>query len=79
MKAGTAQKMTLNMITSSVMIKLGHIMDNKMIDMKMTNSKLKIRGIKMITNKFNVNENEAKNLLNKYKNVRTVIEKLSEK
>ena len=48
-----------------------------MIDMKMTNSKLKIRGIKMITNKFNVNENEAKNLLNKYKNVRTVIEKLS--
>ena len=79
MKSGTAQKMALNMLSTAVMIKLGHIMDNKMIDMKMTNSKLKIRGIKIITNKFNINEKEAKNLLNKYKNVRTVIEKLSEK
>ena len=39
MKAGTAQKMTLNMITTSVMIKLGHVIDNKMVDMKLTNTK----------------------------------------
>ena len=67
------------MITTSVMIKLGHIMGNKMIDMKVTNSKLKIRGMKMITDNFDINKNEAEKLLNKYKSVRTVIKKLSEK
>ena len=77
MKAGTAQKMTLNMITTSVMIKLGHILDNKMVDMKLTNTKLKIRGKKIITNKFKISEKEAEYLLKKYGNVRKVVEKLS--
>tara|TARA_Y100001968_G_C19253529_1_gene665631 strand:+ start:133 stop:942 length:810 start_codon:yes stop_codon:yes gene_type:complete len=77
MKAGTAQKMTLNMITTSVMIKLGHVIDNKMVDMKLTNSKLKIRGKNMIIDKFNITEKEAESLLKKYKNVRKVMDKLS--
>ena len=77
MKAGTAQKMTLNMITTSVMIKLGHVIDNKMVDMKLTNNKLKIRGKKIIANKFKITEEEAESLLSNYGNVRKVIEKLS--
>ena len=47
MKAGTAQKMALNMITTSVMIKLGHVLDNKMVDMKLSNKKLKKEPLKL--------------------------------
>ena len=77
MKAGTAQKMALNMITTSVMIKLGHIIDNKMVDMKLTNNKLKVRGRKIIANKLKISEKEAENLLKKHGNVRRAIEKKS--
>ena len=76
MKAGTAQKMALNMITTSVMIKLGHVLDNKMVDMKLSNKKLKKRAIKIISNKFKINEVKAESLLNKYGSVRKVINKL---
>ncbi len=50
MKAGTAQKMILNMISTSTMIKLGRVLDNKMVDMQLTNHKLLDRGTKMLMN-----------------------------
>ena len=73
MKAGSAQKMVLNMISTSVMIQLGHIMDNKMIDMQLKNQKLKDRGIKMIQEICEINKKEAEKLLEKYSNVRLAI------
>lgn len=73
MKAGTAQKLVLNMITTSTMIQLGHIKGNKMVDMQLSNNKLVDRGIKMIMAELNISEDEAKTLLNTYKNVRTAI------
>ena len=74
MKAGTAQKMCLNMITTSVFIKLGHVLDNKMVDMKINNEKLKKRAINLIIEQTSLNKKEAKNMLEKLKSARLVIE-----
>lgn len=73
MKAGTAQKLVLNMITTTTMIQLGHIKGNKMVDMQLSNNKLVDRGTKMIMTELNISEEEAKILLNTHKNVRTAI------
>ncbi|HZW63031.1 MAG TPA: N-acetylmuramic acid 6-phosphate etherase [Flavobacteriaceae bacterium] len=73
MKAGTAQKLILNMISTTVMIKLGHVKGNKMIDMQLSNHKLVDRGVKMIAKELNINLTEATELLTKYKNVREAI------
>lgn len=73
LKAGTAQKLCLNMISTSVMIKLGKVLGNKMVDMQLSNNKLIDRAHKMIMDYYNINENEAINLLFKYGNVRNVI------
>ncbi len=73
MKAGTAQKLVLNMITTSSMIQLGHVKGNKMVDMQLSNNKLVDRGAKMIMKEINVSETEALKLLNKYKSVREAI------
>ena len=74
MKAGTAQKMVLNMLSTSVMIKLGHVEDNKMVDMQITNEKLKDRGTKMIMKKANISDYEkARALLKKYGSVRKAV------
>jgi len=73
MKAGTAQKLVLNMITTTTMIQLGHIKGNKMVDMQLSNNKLVDRGVKMIMAELNVTEEKAKELLNTYKNVRSAI------
>lgn len=73
MKAGTAQKMVLNMITTTTMVRLGHIKGNKMVDMQLSNNKLVDRGIKMLMKELNVSEKEAQQLLNKYQNVRSAI------
>ena len=73
MKAGTAQKLVLNMITTSTMIQLGHVKGNKMVDMQLSNNKLVDRGAKMIMKEINVSEIEALELLNKYKSVRESI------
>lgn len=73
MKAGTAQKMVLNMISTAAMIQLGKIKGNKMVDMQLSNNKLVERGIKMIKTELNISEEEAKQLLEKHKNVRTAI------
>ena len=74
MKAGTAQKLVLNMITTTTMIKLGRVRGNKMIDMQLSNDKLVERGIRMIMNELNITAQEANGLLNKYKNVRKSID-----
>ena len=73
MKAGTAQKLILNMITTSAMIQLGRIKDNKMVDMQLSNHKLVDRGIRMLTNELNISKAEAKKLLETHQNVRAAI------
>jgi N-acetylmuramic acid 6-phosphate etherase len=74
MKAGTAQKLTLNMITTATMIKLGRVVDNKMVDMQLSNNKLVERGINMIMKETGCTYETAKNLLEKHKSVRKAIE-----
>ncbi len=73
MKAGTAQKMVLNIISTSVMILLGKVKGNKMVDMQLSNDKLIDRGTKMIVNEIDVDYNKAKKLLLKYGSVRNAI------
>ena len=73
MKAGTAQKLVLNMITTATMIQLGHIKDNKMVDMQLSNDKLVNRGTTMLMRELNISEAKAKNLLETYKSVRNAI------
>ena len=73
MKAGTAQKLALNMISTSVMIQMGRVLDNIMVDMQLSNHKLIDRGIKMIMKQLNVSYPEANNLLQKHGNVRNVL------
>ncbi len=74
MKAGTAQKLVLNMITTTTMIQLGHIKGNKMVDMQLSNNKLVDRGTKMIMNELKISQKEAEALLDKHKNVRLAIQ-----
>ena len=73
MKAGTAQKLVLNMITTTAMIQLGHVRDNKMVDMQLSNDKLVIRGTKILMNELQINEVQAKALLLKHQSVRAAI------
>jgi len=73
MKAGTAQKLVLNMISTSVMIQLGKIKGNKMVDMQLSNNKLVDRGTKMIMEELNISEQEANKLLLKHQSVRKAI------
>jgi N-acetylmuramic acid 6-phosphate etherase len=75
MKSGTAQKLILNMISTSLMIKLGHIKGNKMVDMQLSNNKLIDRGVKMITDSLCISYQEAESLLKQYGSVRRVLEK----
>ena len=63
MKSGTAQKLILNMISTTVMIKLGKVKGNKMVDMQLSNTKLVQRGTKMIMEATGVDEEKAKELL----------------
>ncbi len=64
MKAGTAQKLVLNMITTSLMIRLGRVKGNKMVDMQLSNKKLVDRGTKMIIDEIgNISYEEAERLL----------------
>lgn len=74
MKAGTAQKLVLNMISTAVMIQLGRVKGNRMIDMQISNHKLIKRGIKMIVNELGIDEKEAQALLEKYGSVRDAVE-----
>jgi len=73
MKSGTAQKLVLNMLSTSLMIKLGRVKGNKMVDMQLSNNKLIKRGTKMIMDELKVSEKVAEGLLEKYGNVRKAI------
>jgi len=73
MKAGTAQKLVLNMISTSVMIGLGKVKGNKMVDMQIANNKLVERAVKIIMKEKNIDYDTANDLLEKYGSVRNVI------
>src|SRR5687767_12510629 len=75
MKSGTAQKLVLNMISTSVMIKLGRVEGNKMVDMQLSNNKLVDRGTKMVMKNTGLEDYEAaKALLLKEGSVRKATE-----
>lgn len=73
MKAGTAQKLVLNMISTTTMIQLGKVKGNKMVDMQLSNNKLVERGQKMLAKELNIDQKEAATLLAKFGNVRNAI------
>jgi N-acetylmuramic acid 6-phosphate etherase len=73
MKAGTAQKLVLNMLTTTVMIQLGRVKGNKMVDMQLTNHKLVDRGTRMIMQEIGVDEETASQLLNEHGSVRKAV------
>ena len=66
MKSGTAQKMVLNMLSTSVMVKLGRVKDNMMIYMRPTNMKLKERAVRIVSDVMNVSEEQARKVLAKH-------------
>lgn len=74
MKAGTAQKLVLNMLTTATMVQLGHVKGNKMVDMQLSNYKLVERGIRMVMEELQLGKSEAAALLKKYGSVRLAIE-----
>tara|TARA_R110002050_G_scaffold80768_1_gene172721 strand:- start:30551 stop:31357 length:807 start_codon:yes stop_codon:yes gene_type:complete len=74
MKSGTSQKLVLNMISTSVMIQLGRVKGNRMVDMQLSNNKLVDRGSLMVQNALKSDYNTAKNLLLKYGSVRKAID-----
>lgn len=74
MKSGTAQKLVLNMISTTVMIKLGHVKGNKMVDMQLTNNKLVDRGTRMIMDELQIPQAEAEKLLKQHGSVRKAVD-----
>lgn len=74
MKAGTAQKLVLNMISTSTMIALGKVKGNKMVDMQLSNDKLIDRGIRMIMEEIPVTYEVGAKLLDEYKSVRKAVD-----
>lgn len=74
MKAGTAQKLVLNMISTATMIQLGKVKGNKMVDMQLSNSKLVDRGVKMIMSEIPVSYEEGSQLLSQMGSVRKAVD-----
>lgn len=77
MKAGTAQKLVLNMISTSVMIKIGRVEDNKMVNMQLSNEKLVDRGTKMLMELTGLSYDEANKLLLKEGSVKKALERMN--
>lgn len=73
MKAGTAQKLVLNMISTTAMIQLKRVKDNKMVDMQLSNNKLVNRGVSMLMNELNIDYPTAEKLLHTHQSVRKAI------
>ncbi len=73
MKAGTAQKLVLNMISTAVMVKLGRVKGNKMVDMQLNNQKLTVRAIRMVMESGHVDAATAQKLLEQYGSVRDAV------
>lgn len=79
MKSGTAQKLVLNMISTTVMIQLGRVEDNKMVHMRLSNEKLVDRGVRMVLEKTGMKDyGQAKSLLLKHGSVKKVIDEMAE-
>ncbi len=74
MKAGTAQKLVLNMISTAVMIQLGKVKGNRMVDMQLSNNKLVDRGTKMVMEMLQIEKEQAEKLLKEHGSVRGVID-----
>jgi len=74
MKSGTAQKLVLNMISTTVMIKLGRVVGNKMVDMQLSNNKLVDRGTKMVMSQLDVDYKTANDLLLTHGSVRKAVD-----
>lgn len=74
MKSGTAQKLILNMISTSLMIKLGHVKGNRMVDMQLSNDKLVDRGTRMVMEATGLEYEKANSLLLEFGNVRNAVE-----
>ena len=74
MKAGTAQKLVLNMISTTVMIQLGRVKGNKMVDMQLSNEKLVDRAVKMVMEELQVERQVAEGLLKDNKSVREAVD-----
>ena len=74
LKSGTAQKLVLNMISTAVMIQLGRVKGNKMVDMQLSNNKLVDRGTRMVMEELSIGRQEAEELLERFGSVRRVIE-----
>lgn len=73
MKSGTAQKLVLNMISTSLMIKIGRVKGNKMVNLQLNNNKLVVRGTRIIQEELGISDKEAKELLDKYGSVDAAI------
>jgi N-acetylmuramic acid 6-phosphate etherase len=77
MKSGTAQKLVLNMISTTVMIQLGRVEDNKMVNMQLTNEKLVDRGTKMVMERTGMKDyDQAKEILLQFGSVKKAVENL---
>jgi len=76
MKAGTAQKLVLNMISTSVMIKIGRVEDNKMVNMQLSNDKLVDRGTRMVMESSGLSFDDSQKLLLKHGSVKKALESL---
>lgn len=74
MKSGTAQKLVLNMVSTSAMIRLGRVKGNKMVDMQLTNLKLVDRGTRMVMEELAIPQQEAERLLKEHGSVRKAVE-----
>ncbi len=74
MKSGTAQKLVLNMISTSVMIQLGRVKGNRMVDMQLSNQKLEMRAIQMVMEAIKVSEESAQEFLKLGGSVRKAID-----
>jgi len=74
LKSGTAQKLVLNMISTTAMIQLGRVLDNKMVDMQLTNEKLVDRGSRILMNTLEIEYEEARGLLVEHGSVRKVLD-----
>ncbi len=74
MKSGTSQKLILNMISTTIMIGLGRVKGNRMVDMQLSNNKLVDRGSRMVQSELGIPYDEAKDLLQKYGSVRSAVD-----
>jgi len=77
MKSGTSQKLVLNMISTALMIKIGRVKGNKMVDMQLSNNKLVDRGTRYLVDALHIPYEEAEKALKKYGSVRAAIEAIN--